>query len=123
MPQSSTTIFVCVSCRQGDDADNRPGKGFYEALRDRLAEAPEAGIRVEPVDCLAVCKRPITVALAGAGKWLYVAGDVDPAAHLDDVIAAATSYAATENGVIPWRERPTFLRKGVISRTPPLPVE
>ena len=38
----------------------------------------------------------------------------------DDVIAAALSYGATSNGIIPWKERPQSFRKGVISRIPPL---
>ncbi len=72
------------------------------------------------VDCLAVCKRPCTVALSGDGKWTYVVGDLQPDTHPDDVVNAALSYGATANGIIPWKERPQSFRKGVISRIPPL---
>ncbi len=72
------------------------------------------------MDCLAVCKRPCTVALAGDGKWTYVVGDLDPDTHADDVLAAALSYGESINGIIPWRQRPQAFRKGVISRVPPL---
>jgi len=60
--------FVCTVCRQGDDADSRPGQRFFEALRERLANDGAISIAVEPVECLAVCKRPCTVAFAGAGN-------------------------------------------------------
>jgi predicted metal-binding protein len=115
-----TTVFVCTACRQGDDVDSRPGQQFFEALRERLANDTESAIDVEPVECLAVCKRPCTVAFAGSGKWTYVVGDLDVGDHLDEIVAAAKAYAATAIGVIAWKERPACFKKGVVSRTPPL---
>ena len=120
MSQEPTTIFVCTVCRQGDDADSRPGQRFFEALRERLASERDCSIRVESVECLAVCKRPCTVDFAAAGKWCYVIGDLDVADHLDEILAAAKGYAATPNGIVPWKERPASFRKGVVSRIPPL---
>lgn len=118
--QSEVTIFVCVACRRGDDADARPGAAFIDALREKLTAEKGAAIRVEPVECLAVCKRPATVALAGEGKWTYVVGDLEAEEHLDEVIASARAFAASENGIVPWKERPQSFRKGVVSRTPPV---
>jgi predicted metal-binding protein len=60
------------------------------------------------------------VALAAPGKWTYVVGDLDAEANVDDIVDAAMKFAATNDGLIPWRERPKSFRKGVISRTPPL---
>ncbi|MGA8172826.1 MAG: DUF1636 domain-containing protein [Methylocystis sp.] len=117
MSEEESTIFVCTVCRQGDDADSRPGQLFFEALRERLAGD---AIVVEPVECLAVCKRPCTIAFAGAGKWTYVIGDLDVADHIEEIVAAARNYAATPNGIVSWKERPACFRKGVVSRTPPL---
>ncbi len=119
MSGADVTIFVCVACRGRDDADARPGAQFLDALRARL-EARDLALTVSPVECLAVCKRPTTVALAGAGKWTYVVGDIDIDAHVDEVIDAALSYAASDNGIVPWKDRPVCFRKGVVSRTPPL---
>jgi len=78
------------------------------------------GLTVATVDCLAVCKRPCTVALVGADKWTYLIGDLDPCSHVDEIVAAAKSFAASENGIVPWRERPASFRKGVIARVPPI---
>jgi len=72
MSESTITIFVCVSCRQpvGDAAGSfdRPGLELVEMLDARLKEGGHSGVVVTPVDCLAVCKRPCTVALSAADK-------------------------------------------------------
>jgi len=51
---------------------------------------------------------------------MYIIGDLDPTLHLEDVASASTAYAATSNGIVPWRERPQTFRKGVVARIPPL---
>ena len=94
------------------------GAGLFDALSERLAAEPDIALR--PVECLSVCKRPCTVALAAPGKWTYVVGDLKRESHLEDIVAAARLYAASREGIVPWRERPLAFRKGVVSRTPPL---
>jgi predicted metal-binding protein len=120
--EPAVTIFVCVTCKRvEDDADApRLGKTMYDAVQERLASCAQGDIELRAVECLSVCKRPCTLALSGPGKWTYVVGDLDVEANLDDVVEAARKFAATEDGLIPWRERPKSFRKGVISRTPPL---
>ncbi len=124
MSESTVTIFVCVSCRRSlgdaEDSFDQPGRGLVETLTTRLRESGKTGVTVSPVDCLAVCKRPCTVALAGADKWTYLIGDLDPQTHADEIVAAALSFAASGNGIVPWRERPASFRKGVIARVPPI---
>jgi predicted metal-binding protein len=120
IPASDVTIFICTSCTADRAQPDRPGRALFEAVGQAIAARPDCNIAVEPVDCLAVCKRPCTIALAGDGKWTYVVGDLSPETHVDDVMAAALSYGASTNGIIPWRERPLPFRKGVISRVPPL---
>jgi predicted metal-binding protein len=115
------TIFVCVTCKRADDVDARPGAALYEALHKRLAHSRADDVALRAVECLSVCKRPCTVALAGPHKWTYVVGDLDAQANVEDIVEAAMKFAATDDGLIPWRERPKSFRKGVISRTPPPP--
>ncbi len=112
----AATLLVCVTCKSDE---GEVGAALYESLEARLAGD---AIALRPVACLSVCKRPCTVALAAPGKWTYVVGDLDGRAHLDDVVAAVRRYAAAPDGLVPWRERPLPFRKGVVSRTPPLPV-
>jgi predicted metal-binding protein len=119
-------IFVCVSCtRHADstDTDPKPGRALVSAINERLAEANTSGIAVRGVECLAVCKRPCTIAMIGPGKWTYVIGDLEPAQHVGDVVDAAIAFQRAPNGIVPWGERPVPFRKGVISRIPPMGFE
>src|SRR5258708_23866495 len=114
-PVPATTLLVCVTCK----SEAGPmGPGLLEALAQRLVYEP--GIALRAVECLSVCKRPCTVALAAPGKWTYVVGDLARDVHLDDIVLGARRYAGSPDGVVPWRERPLCFRKGVVSRTPPL---
>lgn len=119
MSDAAVTIFVCASCKAGEDGAARPGQRLIESLSARL-DSHDGDIKLRSVDCLAVCKRPATISFVSPGKWTYVVGDVDVDTHVDDVIAAARAYAESETGVVAWKQRPAFFRKGVISRVPPL---
>jgi predicted metal-binding protein len=103
-----------VTCKS---EEGEIGAALYEALGPRLDGGK---VELRSVACLSVCKRPCTVALAAPGKWTYVVGDLGLMAHLEDIVTAASRYAAAPDGLVPWRERPLSFRKGVISRTPPL---
>jgi predicted metal-binding protein len=122
LPQSSmmtdATLFVCVTCKHAEEESVRPGMALFEALRTRLDGEDKVALRA--VECLSVCKRPCTIALSGPGKWTYVVGNLDIAENAGDIVDAALKFAATSDGLIPWRERPLSFRRGVISRTPPL---
>ena len=112
---AAATLLVCVTCKSDEGS---LGAGLFAALGERLAG--ETDIAMRPIECLSVCKRPCTVALAAAGKWTYVVGDLTPKANLEDIVTAARRYAASPAGIVPWRERPLSFRRGVVSRTPPL---
>ncbi|MGJ0509574.1 MAG: DUF1636 family protein [Methylocystis sp.] len=118
MSDSDVRIVVCVSCRDAGEDNSRPGAAFLDALQARL-RARSVDLRVESVECLAVCKRPATIALAAPGKWTYVIGDLS-SATVDDVIDSALRFGESENGIVAWKDRPQCFRKGVVSRTPPL---
>lgn len=121
------TIFVCVSCRLQAEASGeeaaRPGVELADTLQARLAEHAWPDVVVRRVDCLAVCERPCTVALAGEDKWTYLIGDIDPRLHADEILASALKVAGSANGIVPLRERPASFRRGVIARVPPLSFE
>lgn len=120
--QPGCTIHVCTTCRrQREDLPegyDQPGIALAAVLDERLAGS---GIAVVPVECLSVCKRPCTIALAAEGKWTYVIGDLDAGLHLDEIVSGAEKFAASANGIVPWKERPASFRKGVVARVPPLP--
>ena len=53
------------------------------------------------------------------GKWSYVYGRLTKE-DAADILAGAAAYAATEDGLVPWRERPVIFRKQSLARIPPL---
>ncbi|GJE53737.1 MULTISPECIES: DUF1636 family protein [Methylobacterium] len=120
MPEE-TVLYVCTTCRaEGDTSETRAGARLLAALRERLPE-DTAGLRVEGVECLSVCKRPCSVAVASPGRWTYVYGDLDAEASAQTILAGIGLYAGTVDGIVPWRERPEAFRKGVVARIPPSP--
>lgn len=119
----STTVYVCVTCRaEGEQAlplDGRSGRRLLDALEAELGADP--AIRLVPVECLSVCKRPCTVSFAAPGKWTYVYGDLPPETAASVVLEAARLYTATVDGLIPWKQRSEAIKKGVVARIPPAP--
>ena len=92
--------------------DPKPGRALVSAINERLAEANASGIAVRGVECLAVCKRPCTIAMIGAGKWTYVIGDLEPALHVGEIVDAAVAFQRSPNGIVPWGERPDPVPQG-----------
>ncbi|MBO6562595.1 MAG: DUF1636 domain-containing protein [Nisaea sp.] len=117
-PPHPVTIDVCISCRAADGT-GRNGQLLLERLEE--ACAGESGISLRPVECMAVCDRPVTFALRGPGLWSYVIGDADPDTQVEEIIAAARAVAASPNGVPQLKERPPVFRRGVICRLLPAP--
>jgi predicted metal-binding protein len=115
-----TTVYVCTTCKAGQpvpEGDVPPGAQLYAAL---TADAPPEGLRFVGVECLSACNTGCAVSLTKPGAWSYVYGRLT----LEDVPAileGAAKYAATSDGIVPWRDRPTVLRKQSIARIPPHP--
>ena len=113
------TLYVCTTCKAGEPVPEGalpPGARLRDAL---LAEGAPEGVRIVGVECLSACNTGCAVSLSKAGGWSYVYGRLT----LDDVPAileGAGKYAATVDGIVPWRDRPTVFRKQSIARIPPL---
>ena len=86
-----------------------------------MALADDASVDLVGVECLSVCKRACTVSFAAPGKWTYIYGDLPPETATPVIVAALAQYAATPDGLIPWRLRSDAIRKGVVARLPPFP--
>lgn len=117
---AEVTLTICTTCkREGVDPEApRPGALLMAALTEA---ALPAGVTVRGVECLSACKRGCAMVLTGGdARWSYIYGDLDPEAHLDDILAGAAAYAATADGLVPWRERPQVFRKQSIARIPPI---
>ena len=117
---AEVTLTICTTCkREGVDPEaTRPGAILMAALDE--AALPE-GVTVRGVECLSACKRGCAMVLTGGDdRWSYIYGDLDPDQHIDDILAGAAAYAATADGLVPWRERPQVFRKQSIARIPPI---
>ncbi|MEM1064554.1 MAG: DUF1636 domain-containing protein [Pseudomonadota bacterium] len=112
-------LLVCTKCRSGQDVPDggeRPGAQLYQRLADQGIEH----VTITPVECLSNCENGCTIALRGPGRWTYVYGRFDPSQHAAIVQEGVSKYAATADGLVPWRERPEHFRKNCIARVPPL---
>ena len=119
---TSTTIYVCITCRrEGDPEDGvRPGLLLAHATA-RAAEG--TGVTVRQVRCLANCTRALSAAVRCDGAWTYVFGGLDADKDAGALIEGARLLARAEDGVMPWRGRPEILKRGLIARVPPIDFE
>ncbi len=120
------TLFVCVTCRDADHSPDAPSAGarLFEAIRTEANKTEAAGagdgiVTIVPVECLSVCKRVCAVGFAAPGKWTYVYGGLPSDTAAPTVLAGARLYAQAPDGLIPWKQRPDALKKGVVARVPP----
>ncbi|MFT8674735.1 MAG: DUF1636 domain-containing protein [Acetobacter sp.] len=114
----NATLFVCTTCRAGQPVvDGQPVAGAR--LFTALTQAPPPpGLAIAPVECLSACNNGCAVALSAPGCWSYVYGRLG-LNDVPDILAGAAAYAATPDGLVPWRERPQIFRKQSLARLPP----
>ncbi len=110
-------LHVCTTCRgvAAEPVEPRPGTRLHQALES--GPLPD-GVELRAVECLSACSQGCSVALSAPGKWTYVYGRLGPE-DADDILTGAAAYAATADGLVPWRERPTIFRKQSLARVPP----
>lgn len=113
-------LGICVSCRGADPDAPNPGGAMLAALRAADPSGSGCDLRIRAVQCLSACKRPCTAALTSPGRYTYVFGDLDPARDAEALLDCVRTYAAQEHGYMLWRERPEALRRGIVSRIPPV---
>jgi predicted metal-binding protein len=110
-------LQVCVLCGEAASGDSSAGRRLFEALLAAAADIPD--IEIAPVDCFAVCDRPVTLAFQAPAKWSYIVGGAE-LGDVADILAAAKAVAASPHGIPAMEDRPPFFRKGVIARVPPV---
>jgi predicted metal-binding protein len=119
---TSTTVYVCITCRRASDPEDAPRPGL--ALARATARAAEGtGVTVRQVRCLANCTRALSAAMRCDGAWTYVFGGLDADADAEALIEGARLLACAADGVLPWRGRPEALKRGLIARVPPMDFE
>jgi predicted metal-binding protein len=115
-------ITICTSCRQHEQ-DCCLGHDLIRRLRaalDTSVDVTGNAFAVEGFACLAACNRPCTVAYRATAKTVWLFGDVDPDADIDDLVAFAGQYAASEEGWFKSADRLGKLRRTALARVPSL---
>lgn len=92
------------------------GTRLHAAL---VAQGVPDGVTLRPVECLSACDHGCSVALSKSGAWSYVYGRMTEA-DAPEILRGAALYAATTDGVVPWRDRPVIFRKQSLARIPSL---
>jgi len=62
----------------------------------------------------------LSAALRRDDAWTYVFGLLDPETDSGALLEGARLLANSDDGLMPWRGRPTALKAGLIARVPPL---
>ena len=115
----AATLFICTTCKAGlplDEGQVAPGALLHAGL---LAESLPDGVRLQGVECLSACNNGCAVALSAPGSWTYVYGRLT-VADIPEILSGAAAYAASADGIVPWRDRPVIFRKQSLARIPPL---
>ena len=120
--EAEVELLVCSTCKIGELPEPdalRPGAVLHQKL---ATAALPAGVRVRAVECLSNCSQGCTIAVRSPGRWTYIYGNIDPETQVETVVDGVTRYAATVDGLVPWRERPQHFKKNCIARIPPMDV-
>ena len=115
---TSTTIYVCITCRRAGDPEEAPRPGL-ELARATARAAEGTGVTVRQVRCLANCNRACSAAIRRDDAWTYVFGTLEPDRDAIALVDGARLLARATDGVMPWRGRPDILKRGLIARVPP----
>jgi predicted metal-binding protein len=119
---TSTTIYVCITCRHASDPDDATRPGLLLA-RATARAADGTGVTVRQVRCLANCSRALSAAIRRDDAWTYVFGGLDPERDAAALVEGARLFARASDGLMPWRGRPEILKRGLIARVPPIDFE
>ncbi|NEQ54343.1 MAG: DUF1636 domain-containing protein [Leptolyngbya sp. SIO3F4] len=122
---SQHTLFICTSCNfaagQREHLGQRGGYLLWQSLlKCQQQEQLLPNVNVQPVECLSACNRFCTIALASPEKNTLMFGDLPALDSATAIVQLATQYATSRDGVIPRRDRPALLQKGILARIPPV---
>ncbi|MCG8368457.1 MAG: DUF1636 domain-containing protein [Pseudanabaenales cyanobacterium] len=122
---SQHTLFICTSCAFASDQREHLGQRGGYHLWQSLLKCQQQGqlpptFRVQPVECLSACNRFCAIAIASPEKTTLMFGDLPALDSATAIVQLAIQYATSGDGVIPRRDRPTLLQKGILARIPPV---
>ena len=119
------TLYVCTSCRPAgfprEPKEDRPGFRLHQKISEALEVLDlQDLVNLEAAQCLSLCPRPCSIALASGEAWTYLFGDQDPATSVTSILECVSIYLKSDRGEMPRSARPAGLRESVLGRVPPL---
>lgn len=117
-----TAVVVCNTCRFSAEERETPdgvrgGAVLATALREAAAGS---GVAIQEMPCLFNCTQHCSIHLRAPGKIGYVLGRFEPTPEAAQAIVDyAVAYAASEEGVVPYRRWPEGVKGHFIVRVPP----
>ena len=115
MPESTDhTILICTTCN---------GAGEAGRLRAALSGRIPEGFALRAVDCMAGCRRPVTVGFQATGKAQYLFGDIETDRDAEALARFAHQYLASKTGWTCAGERPAELCDKTLARLPGIRAE
>lgn len=114
-------LLVCIKCKRGKElAEDGESRGAVLFKKLAASELPEC-VALIPVNCLQNCHQGCSVVMRGGGhRWTYVYGNLHEASDAPLLIEGISLYRDTQDGVIPWRQRPEHFKRNCVARIPPL---
>ncbi|HWU79459.1 MAG TPA: DUF1636 domain-containing protein [Caulobacter sp.] len=115
-------VVVCNTCRVSaedrEDADGARGGALLAAALREIAEG--SGVAIQEMPCLFNCAQHCSIHLRAPGKIGYVLGRFEPTTEAARAILDyAVAYAASDEGVVPYRQWPEGVKGHFIVRVPP----
>jgi predicted metal-binding protein len=120
--EDGPAVVVCNTCRvsanEREDANGVRGGALLAAALREIAEG--AGVAIQEMPCLFNCPQHCSIHLRAPGKIGYVLGRFEPTAEAARAILDyAVAYAASDEGVVPYRQWPEGVKGHFIVRVPP----
>jgi predicted metal-binding protein len=118
----TAAVVVCNTCRVSAEERETPdgvrgGALLAAALREL---APGTGVAIQEMPCLFNCTQHCSIHLRAPGKIGYVLGRFEPTPEAARAILDyAVAYAASAEGVVPYRQWPEGVKGHFIVRVPP----
>jgi len=117
-----TAVVVCNTCRVSEEDRETPDGVRGGALLAAALREAATGTRVaiQEMACLFNCAQHCSIHLRAPGKIGYVLGRFEPTPEAARAIVDyAVAYAASDEGVVPYRQWPEGVKGHFIVRVPP----
>jgi predicted metal-binding protein len=118
----AAAVVVCNTCRfSAEERETPDGVRGGALLAAALREiASGTGVAIQEMPCLFNCTQHCSIHLRAPGKIGYVLGRFEPTPEAARAILDyAVAYAASAEGVVPYRQWPEGVKGHFIVRVPP----